>query len=84
MAENLDMISLRLNQQVQVLEQYRASMYNSDLRMELLMKMLVEKGLFAKDEFDKRWPLFLKNDIGAVGPDGVMEGTCKIHFYGMS
>ena len=41
-----------------------------------------EKGIFAKEEFDKRWPLYLKNDIGMVGPDGIMEGSLCIKFYG--
>lgn len=44
--------------------------------------MMEEKGVFAEGEFDKRWPLYLKNDIGMVGPDGMMEGSLKIHFYG--
>lgn len=81
MAESTELLSLRTNQQSQILDQYRGNIYNLDLRVGLVIKMLEEKGIFASGEFEKRWPLFLKNDVGVIGPDGIMEGTLKIHFY---
>ena len=83
MADNLEMVNLRLNQQIQILEQYRADIYNANLRMELLQKMLVEKGIMVKDEFDKRWPQYLEHDVGTIGPDGKMSGSLKVSLYGM-
>jgi len=43
--------------------------------------MLEEKGLMSSDEFEARWPLYLKNDVGVVGQDGIMEGSLKVKFY---
>lgn len=80
--ESNELLSLRSAQQNQILDQQRVSMYNLDLRLNLIIKLLEEKGIFVSGEFDKRWPLFLKNDIGAIGPDGIMEGSLKVHFYG--
>lgn len=77
----IDMLLLRANQQQQILDQYRASIYNLELKSELLLKMLEEKNLMAKEEFVKRWPLYLKNDVGALGPDGKMAGTIKVTMY---
>lgn len=79
--ESNELLSLRSAQQNQILDQYRVTMYNQDLKLNLIIKLLEEKGVFVPGEFDNRWPLFLKNDIGAIGPDGIMEGTLKIHFY---
>lgn len=81
-AEDLERLNLRTAQQSQILDQYRMSIYTLELRINLVIKMLEEKGLFAPEEFEKRWPLYLGNDIGAIGPDGVMEGSLKVHFYG--
>jgi hypothetical protein len=81
MAETLDTLSLRTNQQGQILDQYRVSIYTLELKLTLLNKVLEEKGIFAQGEFDKRWPLYLKNDVGVIGPDGIMEGSLKISFY---
>jgi hypothetical protein len=81
MAESTELLSLRIAQQGQIIEQYRMSIYNIELRMTLLVKMLEEKGTFIKEEFDKRWPVFLKNDVGVPGPDGIMEGSLKVKFY---
>jgi hypothetical protein len=81
MAENTELLSLRLAQQGQIIDQYRMNIYNIELRMSLLIKMLEEKGTFIKEEFEKRWPVFLKNDVGIIGPDGVMEGSLKVKFY---
>ena len=82
MADDINMLNLKLNQQNQILDQYRMTMYNQDLRHELVVKMLEEKGIFSGDEFKSRWPVYLKNDIGVVGPDGMMEGTLRVKFYG--
>jgi hypothetical protein len=81
MAESLEILSLKTNQQGQILDQYRASIYTLELKLTLLNKMFEEKGIFAHDEFDKRWPLFLKNDVGAVDETGIMQGSLLIHFY---
>ena len=81
MAENTELLTLKTNQQSQILDQYRGNIYNLELRQSLIVRMMEEKGIFATGEFEKRWPLFLKNDIGIVGPDGMMEGSLKIHFY---
>jgi hypothetical protein len=82
MAENNELLTLKTNQQSQILDQYRGNIYNLELRQSLIVRMMEEKGIFATGEFDKRWPLFLKNDIGMVGPDGIMEGSLRIKFYG--
>ena len=82
LAGQADLSSLRFNQQQQVLDQYRVSIYNLELRFDLLIKMLEERGTMAKDEFVKRWPLFLKNEVGVIGQDGKMEGNLKVTFYG--
>ncbi len=81
MAKDLELLNLRSNQQAQILDQYRGNMYNLELRQNLLIKMMEEKGFFSSGEFEKRWPLYLKNDVGVIGPDGIMEGSLKIHFY---
>lgn len=80
--ESTELLSLRSAQQNQILDQYRMNIYNIDLRINLIIKMMEEKGIFVAGEFDKRWPLFLKNDVGAIGPDGIMAGSLKTHFYG--
>lgn len=56
-------------------------MYTTELRFNLLLKMFEEKGILVKDEFDKRWPIYLKNDIGAIGEDGVMQGNLRVTMY---
>ena len=81
MAGDTNMLNLKLNQQNQVLDQYRMNIYNLELRFKLIIKMLEEKGLMSSDEFEARWPLYLKNDVGVVGQDGLMEGSLKVHFY---
>lgn len=78
---NPQFLNLQLAQMNQIIEQYRVNMYNMELRFNLLLKMVEEKGMFVAGELDKRWPLFLKNDVGVPGPDGVMEGTLKTHLY---
>jgi len=82
MPENMETLTMRTAQQGQILDQYRNSIYTSELRFGLLLKILEEKGIMVKDEFNKRWPLYLKNDIGIIGPDGIMEGVCLTTFYG--
>ncbi len=82
MAENNELLTLKTNQQSQILEQYRGNIYNLELRQNLFVKMMEEKGIFVAGEFEKRWPLYLKNDVGMIGPDGKMEGSCRIKFYG--
>jgi hypothetical protein len=81
MSENLETLSLRTAQQGQILEQYRSSMFQSELQFKLLLKMLEEKGIFAKGEFDTRWPLYLKNDVGVLDQNGTMEGSTKVTMY---
>lgn len=78
---NIDVLNLRANQAQQQLDQYRVNIYNLELRFELLNRMLEEKGIFAKEEFKTRWPLYLKNDVGSVGADGVMPGELMVTFY---
>ena len=82
MPDSLDTMSLKISQMMQILDQYRMNIFNMDLRFQLLTKMLEEKGVFVKEEFAKRWPIFLKSDVGVVGQDGVMEGVLKVTFYG--
>lgn len=78
----LDQYRLQVSQQQQIIDQYRVSIYNTELRFSLLNRMLEEKGVMAKNEFDNRWPMYLKNDIGVPGSDGIMEGNLKVTFYG--
>jgi hypothetical protein len=75
------MLLLRMNQQQQMLDQYRGGIYNLELTSTLLLKMLEEKGIMAKEEFAKRWPLYLKSDVGTIGPEGKMEGVLKVTMY---
>ena len=82
MAENIEMLTLRTAQQGQILEQYRSEIFNLELRQTLLVKMLEEKGILSQGEVDVRWPQFLKSDVGVVGPDGLMEGSLAVRFYG--
>jgi hypothetical protein len=82
MPESLDVLSLRTGQLAQIQDQFRYDVYNLQLKLDLLIKMLEEKGHMVKGEFDKRWPTYLKNDVGAIGPDGMMEGSLKVTFYG--
>lgn len=82
MSEDIERLNLRTTQQSQILDQYRSNIYNLDLRFGLLLKMLEEKGVLSPGEFEKRWPLYLSNDIGAIGPDGIMEGSCRVTLYG--
>ena len=82
MPESLDILSLRTGQLAQIQDQFRYELYHLQLKVDLMIRMLEEKGQMVKGEFDKRWPLYLKNDVGAIGPDGVMEGSCKVTFYG--
>ena len=81
MPESLENLSLKTNQQNQILDQYRVNIYTAELRFNLLLKLLEEKGILVKDEFDKRWPMYLKSDVGAIGPDGMMEGSLKVTMY---
>jgi hypothetical protein len=74
-------LKLHLNQQQGVLEQYRVNIFNLELRTQLMIKMMEEKGLWAKEEYEKRWPIFLKNDVGVIGPSGIMEGSLKVTRY---
>jgi hypothetical protein len=83
MADNLELLNLRINQQTQILEENRMAMYTHELRTALLIKMLEEKGVLVAGEFDKRWPLYLKNDVGAMGSDGLMDGSLKVAKYGV-
>lgn len=81
MAESNETLSLKINQLAQITEQNRVAIYNLELKNALLIKMLEEKGLMAISEFEKRWPLYLRKDVGVVGQDGVMDGFLKTTFY---
>ena len=74
-------VALNLSYHKQLVDRLRIQNYHQDLRIKLLVKMLEEKGIMASDELEKRWPLYLKKDIGAVGQDGIMEGTLKVTFF---
>jgi hypothetical protein len=78
----IDTLMLRTLQQQQILDQYRVAIYNLELRFALLTKMMEEKGIMAKGEFDTRWPVYLKNDVGVLDQNGKMEGTLRVSFYG--
>jgi hypothetical protein len=82
MSDSLELLNLKVNQQNQIFEESRMAMYTQELRLALLIKMLEEKGVLVMGEYDKRWPLYLKNDVGAMGPNGVMEGSLVIKIYG--
>ena len=81
MGETLENLSLKTAQIAQILDQYRGTIYTLELKMNLLVKMMEEKGIYAIEEFNKRWPIYLKNNIGVVGQDGIMEGSLKINFW---
>ena len=82
MPENMESLTMKMAQVGQIIDQYRVEIYNSELRMNLMIKILEEKGIMVKDEFTKRWPQYLKNDVGVAGPDGIMEGSMRTIFYG--
>ena len=44
-------------------------------------KILEEKGLLCRGEFEQRWPLYLKNEVGIVDESGRMEGNLQVTFY---
>jgi len=77
-----DINSLKFSQINQMLEQYRMNIYQLELRTDLLIKLLEEKNILIPEEFKRRWPAFLENDIGHVGPDGIMKGSLKVSFFG--
>ena len=82
MAEsNVDLLNLRTAQQGQILEEYRSNIFHIELKINLVIKLLEEKGVLLKNEFDQRWPQYLRNDVGTVGPEGRMEGTLKVTMY---
>jgi len=74
-------IVMSMSYHKQLLDRQRIQVYNNQIKFQLLVKMLEEKGVMAPGELEKRWPLYLKNDIGAVGPDKVMAGSLKVTFY---
>jgi hypothetical protein len=83
MSDNLELVNLKIAQLGQIVEQYRVDIYHEGLRAELLHKMLEEKGILIKDEFNKRWPQYLENDVGVINPaTGVMSGSLKTKIYG--
>jgi len=81
MAESPELIGLKIAQLSQIVEQYRSNMYTTELRFNLLLKMLEEKGMFLAGELDKRWPQYLQKEIGVPDQNGMMEGTLKCHLY---
>jgi hypothetical protein len=82
MPESIESLSVRLGQMTQILDEYRVGIFTLDQKLSLLIKMLEEKHLMATGEFDKRWPIYLKSEVGILGSDGVMEGSLKVTFYG--
>ena len=74
-------VALTMSYQKQLIDKMRLNAYHTELKFNLLMKILEEKSILAGQELDKRWPLYLKNDIGAIGPDGVMAGSLKVTFF---
>ena len=83
MADSPELLSLKVGQISNILEQYRANIYNLEIRLQLLMKILEEKGALVLGEFDQRWPTYLKNNVGVLEADGIMAGSLKIHIYGL-
>lgn len=77
----IDMLKMQFMKQQQISDQYRYSIYILELKNSLLIKMLEEKNLMAKDELEKRWPLYLKNDVGAQDQNGHMAGLLKVTKY---
>jgi hypothetical protein len=82
MADSPEITGLKISQLNGIVEQYRMNIYNLELKFALLMKMLEEKSIFMTDELEKRWPLYMKNNVGVVGPDGIMEGSLVVKFFG--
>lgn len=80
-AKNIELLLIRTNQQQQIIDQYRTNIYTLELRSGLMQKLMEEKSIWAKDEFEKRWPIYLKNDVGIVDQNGNMEGNLSIKFY---
>lgn len=81
-AKALEQMQLIFNQQQQIIDQYRVSIFNSELQIKLLIKLLEEKGTTAKDEFNHRWPQFLKTDVGVLDQaTGKMDGVLKVTMY---
>jgi len=79
-----DIINLKIAQLNQIIDQYRMNIYQLELKLNLLVKMFEEKGMMAPTEFEKRWPMYLENDVGAIGPDGMMKGTLKVKIYDLA
>lgn len=77
----IEMLMLGINQQQQILDQYRVNIYNLELKLNLFIKMIEERSVFATGELDKRWPLYLKNDIGVIDQNGVMQGSLRVTFF---
>jgi len=74
-------VALTFSYHKQLIDRLRNSTNEDDLKLSLLIKMLEEKGVIAVGEVDKRWPQYLKHDVGAIGPDGKMSGTLSVRFY---
>lgn len=66
----------------QLIDKMRIQQYNMELKQQLLIKMLEERKILADNELDRRWPQYLISDIGALGPEGKMEGVLKVTFFG--
>jgi predicted transcriptional regulator YheO len=79
----IEQANLRFTQISQTENQTRQEMFNTQTRFDLLVRMLEEKGIMANGEFQKRWPLYLKNVVGVADSDGIMRpGKPKVTFYG--
>jgi len=81
-AQVLEQNQLIANQQQQIIDQYRINIFNMELRTTLLIKMLEEKGIMAKEELNQRWPLYLKSEVGVLESTGKMAGELKVTLYG--
>ena len=64
-----------------IIEEYRTQIYTLELNNRLLIKMLEEKCIMAKEEMATRWPLWMENDVGVIGSNGKMKGELQVHFY---
>lgn len=71
-----------LNQLNQVSDQYRVSIYISELKANMLIKMLEEQKILSTGSFDARWPVYLENEVGVIDQKtGKMKGELKVTFY---
>ena len=61
---------------------YRGNLEMLRLKISLLRTMLSQRGILPYADFDRRFKQHLRNDVGVVERDGIMQGSLKIKFYG--